>query len=217
MNEIMKRYLKLILGYFIFAVGVVITINANLGYSPWDVFHQGVGNIFNIKIGTANIIVGLIMLIVEVWYGEKFGMGCILNIILIGSFINIIMTNNLLPIFSNTYIRLFTIPIGMLIMGLGTYFHINAGFGAGPRDSLMIILLKRTNKSVGFARNSIEITALVMGYLLGGPVGIGTVIISLGLGFAIQFVFKILKFNPQDVIHRSLEDEIEGVKSLFKT
>ena len=174
-KEIMLRYFKLVLGFFIFALGVVITINADLGYAPWDVFHQGIGNIFKIKIGTANVLVGLFMIVFGLLNGQKLGIGSILNMILIGSFINLIMTNEWLPIFSNLYIRLLTIPIGMLVMGLGTYFHINAGFGAGPRDSLMVIIMKKTNKSVGFARNSIEITVLVLGYLLGGPVGVGTV------------------------------------------
>ena len=126
-DTMIMRYFRLVLGFFIFAIGVVITINANLGYAPWDVFHQGAANILNIKIGTANILVGLTMIIVGALYGQKIGIGSILNMILIGSFINIIMSNNLLPIFSNTYIRLFTIPIGMLIMGFGTYLHINAG------------------------------------------------------------------------------------------
>ena len=216
MKEIIARYFKLVLGFFIFAFGVVITINADLGYAPWDVFHQGIANIFNIKIGTANILVGLIMIVVGFLNRQEIGIGSILNMILIGSFINFIMTYNLLPIFSNLYIRLLTIPIGMLIMGFGTYLHINAGFGAGPRDSLMVIILKKTNKSVGFARNSIEITVLVLGYLLGGPVGVGTVIISLGLGICIQFVFNLLKFDPKIVVHRGLGDEINGVKSLFK-
>ena len=147
---------------------------------------------------------------------QKLGIGSILNMILIGSFINLIMTNEWLPIFSNLYIRLLTIPIGMLVMGLGTYFHINAGFGAGPRDSLMVIIMKKTNKSVGFARNSIEITVLVLGYLLGGPVGVGTVVISLGLGICVQFVFNLLDFDPKIVEHRGLADEIDGVKALFK-
>ncbi len=216
MKEIVARYFKLVLGFFIFAFGVVITINADLGYAPWDVFHQGIANIFNIKIGTANVLVGLIMIVVGFLNRQEIGIGSILNMILIGSFINLIMTYNLIPIFSNLYIRLFTIPIGMLIMGFGTYLHINAGFGAGPRDSLMVIILKKTNKSVGFARNSIEITVLVLGYLLGGPVGVGTVIISLGLGICIQFVFNLLKFDPKIVVHRGLGDEIDGVKSLFK-
>lgn len=216
MQKMIIRYLKLISGLFIFSVGIVITINANLGYAPWDVFHQGLGNIFNIKIGTANVLVGLVMIIVGVLNRQKIGIGSILNMLLIGTFINMIIDNNLLPIFSNLYIRFITIPIGMVIMGFGTYLYIVPGFGAGPRDSLMILLLEKTNRSVRFIRNSIEITVLVIGYLLGGPVGIGTVMLSLGIGFAMQFVFGILKFDPKAVVHRGLDDEIEGVKSLLK-
>lgn len=215
-ESIAKRYFKLILGLFLFAVGTVVTINANLGYSPWDVFHQGLGNIFGIKIGTANVIVGVSIVLIEVLRGIKPGIGTILNMFLIGIFMNTIMTINIIPTFSNIYIRLITIPIGMIIIGFGSYFYIGAGFGAGPRDGLMLFLLNKTDKSVRFIRNSIEITVLLIGYLLGGPVGIGTVIISLGLGYAIQFVFNVFKFDPKKVNQRGWDEEVNSLKRIVK-
>lgn len=211
-----KRYFKLILGLFLFAVGTVITINANLGYSPWDVFHQGLGNIFGIKIGTANVIVGVSIVLIEMLRGIKPGIGTILNMLLIGLFMNIIMSINIIPTFSNMYIRILTIPVGMLIIGLGSYFYIGAGFGAGPRDGLMIFLIQKTNKSIRFIRNSIEITVLIIGYILRGPVGVGTVIISLGLGYAVQFVFSIFNFDPNEVQHRGWDDEVTSIKKLVR-
>lgn len=210
------RYFKLILGFFLFGVATVIIINAELGYSPWDVFHQGIANMFNIKIGTANIIVGILIVGFGVIKGQRPGIGTILNMILIGIFINIIMSLGVIPKFSNVYIRLITIPIALLIMGLASYLYINSGFGAGPRDGLMLLLLEKTDKSVRVIRNSIEITVLVIGYLLGGPVGVGTVIISLGLGFAVQFVFNLFKFDPKLVIHRGWDDEVESLRKLAK-
>lgn len=211
-----KRYFKLILGLFLFAVGTVITINANLGYSPWDVFHQGLGNIFGIKIGTANVIVGVSIVLIEMLRGIKPGIGTILNMLLIGVFMNIIMSIDIIPTFSNMYIRILTIPVGMLIIGLGSYFYIGAGFGAGPRDGLMLFLIQKTNKSIRFIRNSIEITVLIIGYILRGPVGVGTVIISLGLGYAVQFIFSIFNFDPNEVEHRSWDDEVKSIKKLVR-
>lgn len=213
----LERYFKLILGLFLIAASKVITINASLGYPPWDVFHQGIANILNIKIGTVIIIVGVIIVGIGILFGQRPGIGTILNMFLIGVFINIIMTIKLMPVFANVYIRLLTVFISMIIMGLGSYLYIGAGFGAGPRDGLMLILLEKTNKSVSFIRNSIEIMVLVIGYLLGGPVGVGTVIVSLGLGFAIQFVFNLFKFDPNTIDHRGWDDEVASLKRFLSS
>lgn len=216
MNKMTVRYTRLFLGLLLCAIGITMTINADLGYAPWDVFHQGIGNILNITIGTANIIVGIVIVVIEVLMGQKPGIGTLLNMSLIGVFMNILMNNNILPVFDNLIARLIMIPLGMLITGIGSYLYIGSAFGAGPRDGFMILLLKKTNKSVRFIRNSMEITALVVGYLLGGPVGVGTVIISFGMGYSIQLVFTMFDFDAKGVEHRSLEDELDAFKSFLK-
>lgn len=216
MNKMVVRYFRLFLGLFFCAIGIVITINANLGYSPWDVLHQGIGNILNIPIGTANIVIGVGIVSIEIIMGQRPGIGTFLNMSLIGVFMNIIMNNDLVPTFDNVYVRIFSIFIGMIILGMGSYLYIGSGFGAGPRDGLMILLLKKTDKTVRFIRNCMEITALVIGYFLGGPVGIGTVIVSFGLGPSIQLVFNMLNFDAKNVTHRQLDDEFRAIKTLFK-
>ncbi len=216
MNKIAVRYFRLFIGLFFCSIGIVMTINANLGYSPWDVLHQGIGNIINTTIGTANIIVGVVIVTIEIIMGQRPGIGTFLNMSLIGVFMNIIMNNNLIPTFDNLYVRIFTIFLGMIIIGVGSYLYIGAGFGAGPRDGLMILLLKKTNKSVRFIRNSMEVSALIIGYFLGGPIGIGTVIVSFGLGPSIQLVFNMLNFDAKNVTHRRLDDEVRSIKNLFK-
>ena len=216
MNKIAVRYFRLFIGLFFCSIGIVMTINANLGYSPWDVLHQGIGNIINTTIGTANIIVGVVIVTIEIIMGQRPGIGTFLNMSLIGVFMNIIMNNNLIPTFENLYVRIFTIFLGMIIIGIGSYLYIGAGFGAGPRDGLMILLLKKTNKSVRFIRNSMEVSALIIGYFLGGPIGIGTVIVSFGLGPSIQLVFNMLNFDAKNVTHRRLDDEVRSIKNLFK-
>lgn len=214
-DKLMSRYFKLVFGLFLCAVGIVININANLGYAPWEVFHEGISNIVGMKIGTINIIVGFIILMIGISQGVIPGVGTIANMILIGSFMNLIMDMNYLPVFSNLYIRLFSLLVGLTIQSVGTYLYISAGFGTGPRDSIMIMIHKKTGRPIGFIRNSIEVTVLISGYLLGGPVGIGTVILSLGIGNILQIVFNLFKFDTKDVNHRDFKDEAEFIQGFF--
>ncbi len=216
MNKMTVRYFRLFLGLFLCAIGIVMTINANLGYAPWDVFHQGIGNIIGIKIGTANIITGVVIVSIEVIMGQRPGIGTVFNMFLIGVFMNIIMNNNLLPVLDNIIARIIMIFIGMIILGIGSYLYIGSGFGAGPRDGFMILILKKTNKSLRFIRNSMEITALIVGYFLGGPVGIGTIIMSFGLGPSVQLVFNMFNFDAKGVEHRQLSDEVRAFRNLLK-
>lgn len=209
------RYVRLVVGLFLYALGVVISINADLGYAPWDVFHQGISNVTGIKIGTANVFVGLTILAIGALNGQRPGIGTISNMILIGNFVNLIMWADVLPIFSNLYIRILTLPIALLTMSLGVYLYISSAFGAGPRDGVMIMLHEKTGRSITFVRNAIEMTALLVGYLLGGPVGIGTVILSVGTGYALEFVFDIFDFKTSDVEHSDWYDIVESVKTIF--
>ncbi len=215
METILKKYSKLLLGLILIATGITITINADLGYAPWDVFHQGLGNIFNIKLGTANILVGVTIIIIGIIMGQRPGIGTLANMFLVGTFINILTSFEILPSFENVYIRILSLFLAMFLQGVGTYLYISAGFGAGPRDTLMVLLIDKTNKSLRFIRNSIEITILIVGYLLGGPVGLGTVILSLGLGYAIQFAFGLFSFDANKIVHRGWGDEVESIRSFF--
>ena len=216
-DSMLMRYFKLLMGYILFAAGIVITMNANLGYSPWDVFHKGLGNILDMKIGNVSIMIGFIIIVAGWIKGQKPGMGTILNMFLVGTFMNIFIDNNIFPTFSNIYMRFLSLFLGIIIMGYATYIYIAAGLGAGPRDGLMLLLNEKTGKSISFVRNSMEIIALIIGYILGGPVGIGTLIISIGIGYAVQFSFDIFKFDPQRVHHRSWDDEVEALKRLIKS
>lgn len=214
-DSIPLRYFKLILGLFLYAMSIVISINANLGSFPWEVFHLGLSNIFSVKLGTANIIIGLIIILIGTFKGKKPGMGTILNMILIGTFTNLIMDLDFLPKYSNIYIRVLTLGIAMLLLAFASYLYIGSAFGAGPRDGLMLLLYENTDKSIRFIRNSIEISVLIIGYILGGPVGIGTVILSLGTGYAVQFIFNILNFDTNNVEHRTWDDEMKMFKNLI--
>ncbi len=214
-EKILKRVAKLYLGLFLYALGIVMTINANLGLAPWEVFHQGLSINLGITMGQASIFVGLAFVILDSLFGERLGWGTLSNMIFIGVFLDILMLNHLVPVFQALLPRIIEMLLGMFTIGVASYFYISAGLGSGPRDGLMVALTKRTTKSVRFLRNCIESSVLVMGYILGGSVGIGTVIMALTVGYFVQFAFKIFKFNVKDTKHRFIDEDIKYLYNRF--
>lgn len=212
MKKIVLSFIRLFIGYFVCSIGMVMTINANLGVSPWDVLHQGIGNVTGLTIGKANIIVGFIIIIIDIVLGQNIGWGTIFNMATIGIFVDFLMSNKLIPIFDSFLPSLLMMIVGMLILGYGVFIYIGSGYGAGPRDGLMVALTKITKKSVRFVKNSVEILALTVGYFLGGSVGIGTAIMSILGGYFFQFAFKTVNFNVSEVEHRWIKDDINFIK-----
>ncbi|MGH4137414.1 YczE/YyaS/YitT family protein [Clostridium sp.] len=203
---------RLFIGLFLYAVGIVFTINANLGLSPWDVFHQGVSKLTGITMGQASIMAGLVIVILDWVLGEKVGLGTIFNMLFIGIFMDLLMINHLVPVFNNIIARVIMMFVGMFVIGIASYFYISAGLGSGPRDGLMVSLTKYTGKSVRLVRNCIEFTVLVVGYFLGGTVGFGTLIMVIGGGYFVQFAFKIFKFDVRKVQHEFIDDYVKLIK-----
>ena len=215
MKKTLLTLVRLFVGLFLYAVGIVFTINANLGLSPWDVFHQGISKLSGITMGQASILSGLVIVILDWVLGEKVGLGTIFNMLFIGIFMDLLMLNHLVPIFNNMIARVIMMLLGMFIIGIASYFYIGAGLGSGPRDGLMVSLTKKTGKSVRFVRNCIEFTVLVVGYFLGGTVGFGTLIMVIGGGYFVQFAFKIFKFDVKKVQHKFIDDYIKIIKDML--
>lgn len=209
------RYFKLIMGLFLYAVGVVISINAGFGYSPWDAFHKSMSAILNIQIGTVSMIIGFIIILIGLTMGDRPGIGSISNMFFLGMFTNIVINLDFLPHFTNYYVRLLTLPVAILVIAYGSYLYLSAAMGIGPKDWLMIKIHEKTGKSIRFVRNSIETTVLILAVLLNGPIGIGTLIMSLGIGYGVQFVFKIHNFDTNKVKHRGWSDEVASLKLLL--
>ncbi|NLJ98701.1 MAG: hypothetical protein GX320_05460 [Tissierellia bacterium] len=207
--------IKLFVGLFACALGIVMTINANLGLSPWDVFHQGFANLLGITIGKAHIIVGLSLVITDHLIGEKVGWGTLSNMLFVGLFIDFLMLNKLVPTFNGFIPNLVMMLLGVFTLGVGSYLYIDVGLGSGPRDGLMIALVKKTGKSVRFVKNSVELMAVIVGYMLGGYIGVGTLIMAIAGGYLTQFAFKIAKFDVKEVQHRFIDDDIKFIKEKF--
>ena len=206
LKHFIVRFFWLNTGLALFSLGIVLTIRANIGFSPWDVFHAGVSETAGITLGTASILVGLVILIVVALMKEKLGLGTIFNMVIIGLLVDVMLP--LIPMAEGFMIGIPMLVSGLFIISLGSYFYIGSGFGAGPRDSLMVVLMRITKKSAGFCRTTVESIAVAVGWLLGGMVGIGTVIAAIGIGFCIQITFKLLKFDATAVKHETLTDTL---------
>ena len=201
-----KQFFKMMIGLFLFGLGIVMTIEAGLGVAPWDVFHHGLSLTIGITMGQASIILGLLVVILDVVLGQDIGWGTVLNMLLIGIFMDILMLNNLVPTFESFIPNLIMLVLGIFVEGYGCYLYISVGYGAGPRDGLMVALAKRTGKSVRFLKSSIEVFAVTAGFLLGGHLGLGTLIMALFGGIIFQFAFKTVNFDLKSV------DDIKWLK-----
>lgn len=204
MKNKLYKILRLIVGFILCASSTIFMLNSNLGLSPWDVFHQGLSRITGITIGQANIIIGVLFVIIGICFGQKLGVGTILNMLLIGQFIDLIMYLDIIPIASNMITGIIMMIIGMLLMGYGCYLYISCGLGCGLRDGVMLVLNKLLKKPIKYIRAGMEILVLILGAILGGTVGLGTVISAMFLGYSIQLVFKLRSFDVTKVEHKSI-------------
>ena len=211
------RFLRMVAGLFLFAVGIVMTINANIGLAPWDVFHQGLSNAFGITMGQASILVGIVVVAVDYFAGERIGIGTLGNMILIGLFIDLLMLNHLIPEMQSFLAGVAQMLVGLFIVGIASMLYIGAGMGCGPRDGLMVALLKRTGRSVSLVRGVLEGGALVLGWFLGGTVGIGTVITAFFTGPIIQLAFRMTRFDVKAVKHTYVDQDLKNLGKLLKS
>jgi len=208
-----QRLFKVVVGLFLFALGIVFTINASLGVSPWDVFHQGVSRTVGITIGQANIIMGFLIILLDIYLGQAIGWATIMNMLLIGTFIDILMLNNLVPVAQSPAIGLIMIVTGVAIQAIGFSVYISQGIGAGPRDGLMVVLTKRTGKSVRFIKSAIEASVVTIGIIVGGSFGIGTIIMAFFGGIIFQLLFRLINFRVDKVEHRFIQDDLKEIKN----
>ena len=215
-----KRFIMLTAGLLIAAYGICMTVNSQLGISPWDVFAQGLafklsditGNTYTL--GTLTRWIGWVVLVLAIVLKEKIGFGTIYDILIVGSFINFYTDNNLVPSPESFVLRLILLVAGFVVWSFGVYFYLAAELGAGPRDSLMAALAKR-NIPVNIAKNAIEAVVFVIGWICGGTVGLGTVIAVFIMGYLIKFWFAVFKFDITKAENESLLDTVKNVKQIF--
>jgi uncharacterized membrane protein YczE len=209
------RVVRLVFGLFLYSTGIVMTVNANLGVSPWDVFHQGLVLRLGITFGTASVVTAVFIVVTTALMREHVGFGTLCNMILIGMFIDVLMFGGWIPQMQAFLPGFAMMAAGLFVIAVASYFYIGAGYGAGPRDSLMVVLARRTGRSVGFCRVCVEGTALLCGWLLGGHAGVGTVISAFGVGIMVQVVFSLLRFNVRTLHQESFLESWARLRAFF--
>lgn len=184
----------LIFGLFLFALGIVMLLGAELGLSPWDVLNQGLERNTPLSFGTANIAVALLVIVIAVGLGAPFGPGTIANAVLIGVFVDLLVAADVAEAIADSglVLRWAALIGGIWSVAIGSAFYIGAAMGAGPRDSLMLVTAERAGVRVGASRAAIESTVTVIGFALGGTVGIGTLAFAFGIGPAVEISFALV-------------------------
>lgn len=192
-SELWRRLPPLLFGLTIFGIGLALMVIADLGLAPWDVLHQGISRRTGIPIGTVVIIVGLLLLVAWIPLRERIGIGTIANAIVIG----VVLDMSLLVLpeqLTQWWLRWGAMLVGVLLVGIGSGYYIGAGLGPGPRDGLMTGIA-RFGYPIFAVRAAIEIGALIVGWLLGGTVGVGTVVFALSMGPLVHFFMQKLSLE----------------------
>jgi uncharacterized protein len=183
------RLARLLVGLVIFGVGDALLVASLLGNSPWTVFAQGVAVQTPLSVGAATIVTSFALLLLWIPLGQKPGLGTILNAIVVGLAIDATLV--LLPESAPLAVRTVMVLAGIAMVGIGSGLYLSTVLGPGPRDGLMTGLHRRTGASVAVVRTAIEITALVVGVLLGGRFGIGTIAFALLIGPAVSLGLRV--------------------------
>ena len=175
-----RRLIQLYAGLVTFAFGEALIVQARLGVMSWDVLHQGLTRHLGLSIGQWSIIVGALVLLLWIPMREKPGLGTISNVIVIGASLDLFL--RLVAVPTSMGWRVALLSLGIVINGVATAAYIGARLGPGPRDGLMTGLVRLTGRPVGWIRTGIEVSVVLVGYLLGGNLNVGTVLFVFTIG-----------------------------------
>nr|SBO98091.1 FIG00761799: membrane protein [Nonomuraea gerenzanensis] len=178
-SSLPARLVRLYGGLALYGLGIALPLESGLGNSPWNVFHEGAALRTGLSIGTVILAVGALVMLLWIPLKQKPGLGTISNVLLVGPFADAAVF--LLPTPELLVFQIFYCVLGVVVIALSTLLYIGAGLGPGPRDGIMTGLV-RLGMSVRVSRLSIEVAVLIAGWLLGGTVGLGTVVFALAIG-----------------------------------
>jgi len=193
----LRRLLQLYVGLSLYGLSTAMFVRSDLGADPWNVFHLGVAKLLAMDIGTVMILTGVLVLLFWIPLRQRPGLGTISNVIAIGLAADVALT--FIPVIDSLLVRSLLLVSAVIVNALATGMYIGAGFGAGPRDGLMTGINARTGWSVRSVRTAIEISVLLIGCVLGGTFGVGTVLYALSIGPLIQICLPWFRQKPRIV------------------
>lgn len=208
-KDLGKNVLLVVLGLVPLAFGIYLTIRANIGASPWDALALGLAGTFGISYGTGNILIGLTVVGLDLLLREPIGAGTLLNAILLGKFVDLFDWLDLVPAQQSLLTGVPMMLAGWVLVGFSQYLYMKPALGCGPRDSLMVALGKRVRRvPIGMISLLILLATALGGWLLGGPIGVGTVLSVLAAGPIMQAEFRMVGFDATGLQHQDIADSL---------
>lgn len=190
-GKMLPRLTKLMIGLFIYGLGIACMVDANIGIAPWDVLAQGISVQSGVSYGIASIIVSILVLLTWIPLKVKPGVGSILNAICIGLFTDLWLP--FVPKQTEFGLGILQFAVGMVVVAFATGLYISSNLGMGPRDGLIMGSVRKFNRPVWQIRTAYESLVLALGWLLGGQVGLGTLMFAFGIGYLMQTALKFFK------------------------
>jgi uncharacterized membrane protein YczE len=208
-NTFVRDFLRIQFGFLLFGFAITLMIRGNLGTSAWAVLEVALAPKLHISIGTMTVVMGFLVLSGALLMRERLGWGTLANILSIGPWEDFWL--GIIPsVKENPLLQSGMLLLAILLMGLASAIYIGVDAGAGPRDSMMLAIKRTTGISIRAARASIEVTVVTLGWLLGGPAGIGTLVFAVLVGPSVQFGFKIFNVHPHQPIEPDVVAGVEG-------
>lgn len=204
-KEIIRNMILASFGLFVFAIGVYVTIQANIGVAPWDVLNQGLTKRTGFLYGNVMIMVSLTVILLDVLMKEPIGMGMLLDTLVVGKTVDLMNYLNLVKPRQTLWGGVLLLIAGIFLLAIGMRIYMALGLGCGPRDTFLVALCKRFPKlSIGALNVIMWATVTVIGWFLGGQVGLGTIVSVVAMGPVLNTLCKLTNFNAADVVHQNL-------------
>ena len=200
-----KRFIRLLISMPVFAFGATLSIQSGIGVNAWDTFALGITNVLPIQYGTVVLLTGIFVLFIDIILKQPIGFGTVLDIMIIGKTTDLFLSFEFIPQITSLPLAIILLITSLFIQSFGVYLYTSAGLSVGPRDAMLIAIAKKSNHmSIGTIKAIIEISVFIIGFMLGAPVGIGTLICVFGIGFILQFTLKIFHLDLRKVKQESL-------------
>lgn len=210
-KSIIVGWVQIVFGLLVFSLGVHLTIRANLGLAPWDCLGMGISYHIPLNYGLTMTAMSVVILLIDIWMKEKIGFGTIIDALLTGNFVQLFNDIDPFPETTGVFAGILIILAGLALMAIGQYFYMMSAQCCGPRDALLVGLGKRLGKlPIGAVQVILWGTVLLLGWLLGGPVGIGTIVSTFGSGVVMQLIYNLIRFEPRKVDHRSVTEVLSA-------
>lgn len=201
---------------FVNGFGVYLTIQANIGAGPWDVLNLGLSKSLGILYGNASITVSLSILVIDILLKEPIGIAMFIDAVVVGKAVDFFNWIHAVPACDSLWTGIPVMVIGLFILAYTQYTYMIASLGCGPRDTLLVGLAKRVTRApIGAVSIALLSTATLIGWLLGGPVGVGTLICAFGSGPVMQLAFATVHFDATRVRHQRLRDSAKVLAGAF--